>query len=119
MAKKTQRFALISVYNKDGIDKVAKKLLDFNIKIISTGGTEKYLNKIGIETEKVEKLTDYPSIFGGRVKTLHPKIFGGILQRRDSENDNTEKRDRKRLKMRLICDKYWKNIIDSFNFRKS
>ena len=92
MAKKTQRFALISVYNKDGIDKVAKKLLDFNIKIISTGGTEKYLNKIGIETEKVEKLTDYPSIFGGRVKTLHPKIFGGILQRRDSENDNTEKK---------------------------
>ena len=92
MAKKTQRFALISVYNKDGIDKVAKKLLDFNIKIISTGGTEKYLNKIGIETEKVEKLTDYPSIFGGRVKTLHPKIFGGILQRRDSENDNKEKK---------------------------
>ena len=91
MTKKNQRFALISVYNKSGIDKIAKKLSELNISIISTGGTEKYLNEIGIKTEKVEKLTDYPSIFGGRVKTLHPKIFGGILYRRDFNNDINEK----------------------------
>ena len=91
MTKKNQKFALISVYNKSGIDKIAKKLSELNISIISTGGTEKYLNEIGIETEKVEKLTDYPSIFGGRVKTLHPKIFGGILCRRDSKDDIYEK----------------------------
>ena len=91
MTKKNQKFALISVYNKSGIDKIAKKLSELNISIISTGGTEKYLNEINIETEKVEKLTDYPSIFGGRVKTLHPKIFGGILCRRDSKDDIYEK----------------------------
>ena len=91
MSKKNQKSALISVFNKEGIDKIARKLSDLNINIISTGGTEKYLNGIGINTEKVEKLTDYPSIFGGRVKTLHPKIFGGILYRRDSNNDNDEK----------------------------
>ena len=91
MSKKNQKSALISVFNKEGIDKIARKLSELNINIISTGGTEKYLNGIGINTEKVEKLTDYPSIFGGRVKTLHPKIFGGILYRRDSNNDNDEK----------------------------
>ena len=91
MTKKNQKFALISVYNKSGIDKIAKKLSELNINIISTGGTEKYLNEIRIKTEKVEKLTDYPSIFGGRVKTLHPKIFGGILYRRNFNNDINEK----------------------------
>ncbi len=91
MSKKNQKSALISVFNKEGIDKIARKLSELNINIISTGGTEKYLNEIGINTEKVEKLTNYPSIFGGRVKTLHPKIFGGILYRRDSNNDNDEK----------------------------
>ena len=95
MTKKNQKFALISVYNKSGIDKIAKKLSELNIRIISTGGTEKYLNEIGIETEKVEKLTDYPSVFGGRVKTLHPKIFGGILYRRDLNNDIDEKENYK------------------------
>ena len=91
MSKKNQKSALISVFNKEGIDNIARKLSELNVNIISTGGTEKYLNEIGIKTEKVEKLTDYPSIFGGRVKTLHPKIFGGILYRRDSNNDNDEK----------------------------
>ena len=60
MTKKNEKFALISVYNKSGIDKIAKKLSELNINIISTGGTEKYLNEIRIKTEKVEKLTDYP-----------------------------------------------------------
>jgi phosphoribosylaminoimidazolecarboxamide formyltransferase/IMP cyclohydrolase len=87
----SQKSALISVYNKNGIEKVAKKLKDLNIRIISTGGTEKYLSEMGFEIEKVESLTEYPSIFGGRVKTLHPKVFGGILFRRENTNDSNEK----------------------------
>ena len=84
--------ALISVYNKKNIEKIAKKFKYLNIQIISTGGTEKYLSELGFEIEKVENLTDYPSIFGGRVKTLHPKIFGGILYRRVNESDTNEKK---------------------------
>lgn len=91
MSNQTERSALISVFNKDGIEKIARKFVDLKIKIISTGGTEKYLNSRGIKTEKVEDLTNYPSIFGGRVKTLHPKIFGGILNRRDLNNDINER----------------------------
>ena len=91
MSNLTERSALISVFNKDGIEKIARKLIDLKIKIISTGGTEKYLNNRGIKTEKVENLTNYPSIFGGRVKTLHPKIFGGILHRRELDNDISER----------------------------
>ena len=84
--------ALISVYNKKNIEKIAKKFKSLNIQIISTGGTEKYLSELGFEIEKVENLTDYPSIFGGRVKTLHPKIFGGILHRRENKTDTNEKK---------------------------
>ena len=91
MSNRIQKSALISVFNKDGIDKIASKLASLKVKIISTGGTEKYLNNLGIKTEKVEDLTNYPSIFGGRVKTLHPKIFGGILYRRDFDNDVAER----------------------------
>ena len=109
MTKKNQKFALISVYNKSGIDKIAKKLSELNIGIISTGGTEKYLNGIGIETEKVEKLTDYPSIFGGRVKTLHPKIFGGILYRRDLNKDIDEKENYKIPEIEFV-------IVDLYPF---
>ncbi len=85
--------ALISVYNKKNIEKIAKKFKYLNIQIISTGGTEKYLSELGFEIEKVENLTDYPSIFGGRVKTLHPKIFGGILYRRENKTDTNEKKE--------------------------
>ena len=109
MTKKNQKFALISVYNKSGIDKIAKKLSELNIGIISTGGTEKYLSEIGIETEKVEKLTDYPSIFGGRVKTLHPKIFGGILYRRDLNKDIDEKENYKIPEIEFV-------IVDLYPF---
>ncbi len=86
-----KKSALISVFNKDRIDEIAKKLTELKINIISTGGTEKHLNKLGFKTQKVEDLTDYPSIFGGRVKTLHPKVFGGILNRRKSKDDNNDK----------------------------
>ena len=91
MSTKNQKSALISVFNKDRIGEIAQKLTDLNINIISTGGTEKFLKKLGFKVDKVEEITEYPSIFGGRVKTLHPKVFGGILFRRNLPDDINEK----------------------------
>ena len=91
MSTTNQKSALISVYNKDRIDEIAKKLTELDISIISTGGTEKFLRNLGFKVEKVDKITEYPSIFGGRVKTLHPKVFGGILHRRIIDDDIIEK----------------------------
>ena len=82
--------ALISVFSKDGLEPIVKKLNEQNVKIYSTGGTEKFINDLGIQVIAVEDLTDYPSILGGRVKTLHPKVFGGILNRQDNESDIAE-----------------------------
>jgi len=79
--------ALLSVYYKDNLEPVVKKLHSLGVKLISTGGTFEYIQKLGIEAIQVENLTNYPAILGGRVKTLHPKIFGGILARRDEKND--------------------------------
>ena len=79
--------ALVSVFYKDGLDEIIKKLDSEGVKFISTGGTQKFIESLGIECTPVEQLTTYPSIFGGRVKTLHPAIFGGILCRRDLEQD--------------------------------
>ena len=79
--------ALVSVFYKDGLDEIIKKLDAEGVKFISTGGTQKFIESLGIECTPVEQLTTYPSIFGGRVKTLHPAIFGGILCRRDLEQD--------------------------------
>ncbi len=87
---KTIKSALISVFDKDGLDAIALKLKESGITIYSTGGTEVYLKKLGIPVEQVENLTDYPSILGGRVKTLHPKIFGGILGRRTNKEDQVQ-----------------------------
>ncbi len=84
---KIAKSALISVFHKDGLAPIAKKLDELGITIYSTGGTEKFITELGINVIPVEDLTSYPSILGGRVKTLHPKIFGGILTRRDNEND--------------------------------
>jgi phosphoribosylaminoimidazolecarboxamide formyltransferase / IMP cyclohydrolase len=86
MTKKIQS-ALISVYYKDGLDKIVQLLHEHNVQIFSTGGTQQFVEDLGIPVTAVEDLTSYPSIFGGRVKTLHPKIFGGILYRRDNEGD--------------------------------
>lgn len=86
MSKKIKA-ALISVYHKDGLDDILKSLNELNVKLISTGGTKEFIESLGYECEAVEDVTNYPSIFGGRVKTLHPKIFGGILYRRDEESD--------------------------------
>ncbi|KPM48610.1 bifunctional phosphoribosylaminoimidazolecarboxamide formyltransferase/IMP cyclohydrolase [Jiulongibacter sediminis] len=86
MAKKIQS-ALISVFYKDGLDKIAKLLHENDVQVYSTGGTQKFIEDLGIPVTAVEDLTSYPSIFGGRVKTLHPKVFGGILHRRENEDD--------------------------------
>jgi phosphoribosylaminoimidazolecarboxamide formyltransferase/IMP cyclohydrolase len=86
MTKKIQS-ALISVFYKDGLDKIAKLLYENDVKIYSTGGTQKFIEDLGIPVIAVEDLTSYPSIFGGRVKTLHPKVFGGILHRRGNPDD--------------------------------
>ncbi|MCQ2110879.1 MAG: bifunctional phosphoribosylaminoimidazolecarboxamide formyltransferase/IMP cyclohydrolase [Bacteroidaceae bacterium] len=79
--------ALISVFHKDGLDEIVKKLHEEGVKLISTGGTQTFIESLGVPCTSVESLTGYPSILGGRVKTLHPKVFGGILGRRDMEVD--------------------------------
>jgi len=90
MASKQIRSALISVFDKSNLDPLISKLNDLGVTIYSTGGTQKYIEEKGIAVTAVEDLTDYPSIFGGRVKTLHPKVFGGILYRRDNDSDLKE-----------------------------
>ncbi|MFA5848789.1 MAG: bifunctional phosphoribosylaminoimidazolecarboxamide formyltransferase/IMP cyclohydrolase [Bacteroidales bacterium] len=87
MEHKTIKRALISVYHKDGIAKIAEKLIESGVEILSTGGTYDFLKGLSIPVLSVEEITTYPSILGGRVKTLHPKIFGGILGRRDNTGD--------------------------------
>lgn len=82
--------ALISVFHKDGLEEILKKLNAEGVKLISTGGTQSFIESLGYECTKVEELTTYPSILGGRVKTLHPKIFGGILGRRVLDSDAKE-----------------------------
>ncbi|MDR1553376.1 MAG: bifunctional phosphoribosylaminoimidazolecarboxamide formyltransferase/IMP cyclohydrolase [Prevotellaceae bacterium] len=82
--------ALISVFYKDGLCEIVNKLNEFGVKIYSTGGTYDFIKNSGINVQTVESLTSYPSIFGGRVKTLHPKIFGGILFRRNNAKDTEE-----------------------------
>lgn len=85
--------ALISVFHKDGLDDLLKKLNEEGVKFLSTGGTQKFIEGLGYECQKVEDVTTYPSILGGRVKTLHPKIFGGILARRDNEGDQEQMKE--------------------------
>ena len=82
--------ALVSVFHKDGLDELLKKLNDEGVQFLSTGGTQSFIESLGYKCQKVEDLTTYPSILGGRVKTLHPKVFGGILGRRDVEGDREQ-----------------------------
>lgn len=82
--------ALISVFHKDGLDELLKKLNEEGVKFLSTGGTQAFIESLGYECQAVENVTSYPSILGGRVKTLHPRIFGGILARRDNEGDRQQ-----------------------------
>ncbi len=87
---KTAASALISVFSKDGLAPIVKKLDELNITIYSTGGTEKFIRDMGVDVIPVEDVTSYPSILGGRVKTLHPKVFGGILNRQNNDSDVAE-----------------------------
>jgi phosphoribosylaminoimidazolecarboxamide formyltransferase/IMP cyclohydrolase len=90
MQAKQINSALISVYNKENLDPIIHKLHKLGIKLYSTGGTETHIKNLSVPVTAVEDLTGYPSIFGGRVKTLHPKIFGGILYRRNEKSDMLE-----------------------------
>lgn len=82
--------ALVSVFHKDGLDALLQKLHEEGVKFLSTGGTQKFIEELGYPCQAVEEVTTYPSILGGRVKTLHPKIFGGILGRRSLAEDQAQ-----------------------------
>ncbi len=85
--EKKIRTALVSVYHKDGLDEILRKLDSLGVRFVSTGGTRNFIESLGFACDAVEDVTGYPSILGGRVKTLHPKIFGGILCRRELSED--------------------------------
>ena len=109
---KTISSALISVFSKDGLEPIVKKLNEQGITIYSTGGTQKFINDLGIDVVPVEDITDYPSILGGRVKTLHPKIFGGILNRKDNPSDVEEMNSFNIPQIDLV-------IVDLYPFEKT
>ena len=88
--QKAIKKALVSVYHKDGLNDLLRKLNEEGVKFLSTGGTQKFIESLGYECQTVESVTTYPSILGGRVKTLHPKVFGGILGRREEEGDREQ-----------------------------
>lgn len=89
-ATKRIKRALVSVYHKEGLDEILKKLYSEGVSFVSTGGTQTFIESLGLPCDAVEDLTGYPSILGGRVKTLHPKVFGGILTRRENEGDQAQ-----------------------------
>jgi len=109
---KAIKSALISVFHKDGLKPLAEKLDKLNVTIYSTGGTEKFIKNLGINVIPVEDITSYPSILGGRVKTLHPKVFGGILNRQDHEGDVSEMEAYKIPQLDLV-------IVDLYPFEKT
>src|SRR5438105_7989226 len=111
MNKKIQS-ALISVFYKDGLEPLLKLLQELNIRIYSTGGTQSFIEKLGVPVTPVEDLTTYPSILGGRVKTLHPSVFGGILGRRDNEGDKQEMKQYKIPELDLV-------IVDLYPFEET
>ncbi|MEM7548815.1 MAG: bifunctional phosphoribosylaminoimidazolecarboxamide formyltransferase/IMP cyclohydrolase [Bacteroidota bacterium] len=112
MAQKTIKSALISVYHKEGLESIVKKLIEEGVKLISTGGTQKYLESLGASVIEVESLTGFPSILGGRVKTLHPGIFGGILRRDDVSSDQKELEEYKIPEIDLV-------IVDLYPFEET
>ena len=112
MNNKTISSALISVFSKDGLEPIVKKLNDLNVTIYSTGGTEKFIKDLGIDVVPVEDVTSYPSILGGRVKTLHPKVFGGILNRQDHDGDVAELAEFEIPQIDLV-------IVDLYPFEKT
>lgn len=110
--EKTIKSALISVFHKDGLEPIVKKLNDLGVTIYSTGGTESFIKDLGINVVPVEEVTSYPSILGGRVKTLHPKVFGGILNRQDHDGDVAEMQEYNIPQLDLV-------IVDLYPFEKT
>lgn len=104
--------ALISVFHKDGLEELVKSLDKAGVSIYSTGGTYQFICDLGFKANRVEDLTSYPSILGGRVKTLHPKVFGGILARRENQSDNEEMRQYEIPHFDLI-------VVDLYPFEKT
>lgn len=109
---KTIQSALISVFSKDGLEPIVKQLHSQNVTIYSTGGTEDFIKNLGIPVVPVEDVTSYPSILGGRVKTLHPKVFGGILNRQDHEGDIQQMEEFNIPQIDLV-------IVDLYPFEKT
>ena len=106
------RSALVSVFNKEGLEPIIKELERKKIIIYSTGGTGKYIEKLGIKYIPIEDITSYPSILGGRVKTLHPKVFGGILNRKNKKEDQEELLDYEIPQIDLV-------IVDLYPFEET
>ncbi len=104
--------ALISVFSKDGLEPIVRRLHELNVSIYSTGGTEDFIRNLGIPVIPVEDVTSYPSILGGRVKTLHPKIFGGILNRQDHEGDVQQMQEYNIPQLDVV-------IVDLYPFEKT
>jgi phosphoribosylaminoimidazolecarboxamide formyltransferase / IMP cyclohydrolase len=104
--------ALISVFHKEGLEPIIEELQRLNVKIYSTGGTQRAIESMGAEVTPVEEVTDYPSILGGRVKTLHPKVFGGILGRRGNDQDEAQMLEYGLPKMDLV-------IVDLYPFEET
>jgi len=109
---RTIKSALVSVYYKDHLEPVIKKLHALGVKLYSTGGTLSFIEKLNIPVTAVDSVTSYPEIFGGRVKTLHPAIFGGILNRRDNETDKKEKEQHQIPDIDLV-------IVDLYPFEET
>jgi phosphoribosylaminoimidazolecarboxamide formyltransferase/IMP cyclohydrolase len=109
---KTISSALISVFSKDGLEPIVRKLHEQNVTLYSTGGTETFIKDLGIPVVPVEDVTSYPSILGGRVKTLHPKVFGGILNRQDHEGDVQQMKEYDIPQIDLV-------IVDLYPFEKT
>ena len=104
--------ALISVFHKDGLEPIVKKLDELGVTLYSTGGTEKFIRDLGIDVVPVEDVTSYPSILGGRVKTLHPKVFGGILNRQDNDSDVSQMKEFDIPQLDIV-------IVDLYPFEKT
>ena len=104
--------ALVSVFDKDGLEPIILKLAAIGVEIFSTGGTREFIEKLGIKVVPVEELTSYPPILGGRVKTLHPKIFGGILSRRENQSDVSQLEEFDIPEIDLV-------IVDLYPFEKT
>ena len=112
MTAKKASAALISVFHKDGLEPIVKKLDELGVTLYSTGGTEKFIRDLGIDVVPVEDVTSYPSILGGRVKTLHPKVFGGILNRQDNESDVSQMKEFDIPQLDIV-------IVDLYPFEKT